>query len=254
MHPIRAFRLALFALAIAAGLGIALLFPILSRALRARLRGAWSRALLWVLGVRIVLGGEAKSGAGACLVVSNHVSWLDAVAISAAFADATFVCKDDVASWPLVGWLLGRAGTLFLRRGSAHAARRAACEMAGRLRAGARIAIFPEGTTTPGDAVLPFHAGLFEAAVQAGCAIQPVAIAYSNRAAVYAGGTGFGESLDAICGARGLEVTLALLPSFSGRGLERREAARRARGGIVSCLGHRRVAEPSRGEPILRAA
>ena len=203
--------------------------------------------------MRLHVRGGVRSDGGA-LIVANHVSWLDVMAINTVFADAAFVCKDDVASWPVFGWLLRRTDTYFIRRGSSQSARRAAHRMARDLREGARIAFFPEGTTTAGNDLLPFHPGLFEAAVQAGCSIQPIAVAYSSGAAVYSGDTSFGESLGAICAARDLCVTLSLLPAFSTAGLDRRAAAGEARRRIVSCRGHAAVAEPSRGEPILRAA
>ena len=253
MHLNRAFRLALVGLVIAAGLGTALLFPFLSPRARAWSRGTWSRGLLAALGVRLRLRGAVR-GEGAALIVANHVSWLDVMAINAIFPDAAFVCKDDVASWPVFGWLLQRTGTYFIRRRSPHGARRTVQRMAEDLREGARIAFFPEGTTTAGHGLLPFHPGLFEAAVQAGCAIQPVAVAFSSGAAVYAGDTSFGESLAAVCGASRLCVTLSLSPALSAAGLDRRRLAGEARLRIASCLGHAAVAEPSRREPMLRAA
>jgi 1-acyl-sn-glycerol-3-phosphate acyltransferase len=240
-------------LVIVVGLCAALLFPLLSPRARAWSRGRWSRALLAALGVQLhIRGGE--HGSGGALIVANHVSWLDVMAINAVFPQAAFVCKDDVASWPVFGWLLRRTGTYFIRRRSAHDARRAGRRMTEDLRQGACIAFFPEGTTTAGREVLPFRPGLFEAAVQSGCAIQPVALAYSSGAAVYAGDTSFGKSLGAICDARGLAVTLSLPRVFSAAGLDRRAAAGEARRRIASRLGHAAVAEPSRREPILRAA
>src|SRR5262249_46677404 len=156
------------------------------------------------------------------LIVANHVSWLDVMAINAVFPDAAFVCKDDVASWPVFGWLLKRAGTFFIRRGSASSAGRAVREMATALRAGGRIGLFPEGTSTAGEEVLPFYPGLFESAVDAGCAVLPIAVRHGSLAAVYAGDTSFGESLKSIAGARAHTLSLTLLPAFSAQGLTRR--------------------------------
>ena len=247
--PIRTCRLALVGLVLAAGLLVAIVLPLLPLAVR----GAWSRALLVALGVRLEVSGE-RPRRGGCLIVANHVSWLDVIAISAIYPDACFVCKLEIASWPLLGWLLKRAGTFFMRRGSAFSAWRAVQAIAPCVRQGARVAVFPEGTTTPGDTLLPFHAALFQSAVNAGCAVQPVALAYSSSAAAYTGETAFGESLLAVAGADGLSVSVEFPRAFPASGITRREAAQRAREAIVSCLRHLEVAESSQPEPMLRAA
>jgi 1-acyl-sn-glycerol-3-phosphate acyltransferase len=203
--------------------------------------------------VRLEVRGE-RPRRGGCLIVANHVSWLDVMAINAVYADARFVCKLEIASWPLLGWLLKRAGTFFMRRGSAFSAWRAVQAIAPCLGAGANVVVFAEGTTTPGDTLLPFRPALFQSAVNAGCAVQPVALAYSRREAAYTGETPFGESLLTVAGAAGLSVSIELPPAFSASGITRREAARRAHAAVLSCLGHLEVAEPSHGEPMLRAA
>jgi 1-acyl-sn-glycerol-3-phosphate acyltransferase len=139
---------------------------------------------------------------------------------------AVFVCKSEIAAWPALGWLLARADTIFMRRGSAMAASQATETATQRLRAGLSVAVFPEGTSTSGDEVLPFGAALFQAAVDAGCAVQPLALTYSSRAAVYTGDTSFGESMLAVAGERDLSVTLSVLPSLTGVNCRRHAAVR----------------------------
>jgi 1-acyl-sn-glycerol-3-phosphate acyltransferase len=227
----KAMRLSGFAVHFFAGLGAAALFPLLPRAARQAITWLWSRAMLAVLGVRLEVQGELARGPA--LVVANHVSWVDALAISA-LRPCVFVCKSDIAAWPVLGWLLGRVDTIFMRRGSARAAYRAMREAGARLRAGASVALFPEGTSTNGEQVLPFAAAIFQAAADAGCPVQALALAYSSQEAVYAGGTGFGESLLAVAGARGLRVRVTVLPILAS--IERRDAAVRSRELIEQAL------------------
>jgi 1-acyl-sn-glycerol-3-phosphate acyltransferase len=257
LHARAASRIALVALVMGGGFVAALFFPLLSASTRAALCGTWSHAMLAALGVRVARTGRAGAGG---LIIANHVSWLDVVVISATWPDARFICKQEIGAWPLIGWLLRRAGTFFIRRGSAFSAWRAVLRMTPALAARSNIAVFPEGTTSAGDSVLPFHAAFFQAAVNAGCAVQPVALAYGDRhglrryEAVYAGETSFGESLLRIARASDLVVTVALLPAFPAAGLTRRQAAARAREMITSRIGHLDVAPASQAEPILRAA
>jgi 1-acyl-sn-glycerol-3-phosphate acyltransferase len=220
---LRTIRLLALALCLAAGFITAAIFPLFPKALRLGTTRLWSRATLAALGVKLEVEGELAPGPA--LLVANHVSWLDIFAINAV-RPAVFVCKADVADWPGFGWLLAQAGTIFMRRDSAPAASRAMLEIRERLRAGASVAFFPEGTSTDGGEVLPFRPALFQAALDAGCPVQPLAVAYSSPAAVYAGDVAFWESLVSIAGARDLRLRLSALPSFPAH--TRAEAARLA--------------------------
>ena len=254
-------RLGLFSACAGAGLLGGLLLPVLPAAARARLQKLWCRAVLASLGLR--LGVEGEPAAAGALLVANHVSWLDVVAIAAAVPaglSIAFLCKDEIAAWPVVGWLLRRAGTLFMRRGSARAAWRAVKAIGPRLGAGASLAVFPEGTTTLGGEVLPFYPALFQAAVHARAPVQPVALLYvdslgrRSEEAAYEGETSFGESLLAVAGAGDLAVRVAFLPAFSCARLPRRQAAALAHAQIASRIRHAAVPVRSREGPILRPA
>jgi 1-acyl-sn-glycerol-3-phosphate acyltransferase len=220
----RTARLAGMALVLAAGFAAAALFPLLPRAIRLALTRLWCRAMLAALGVRLETEGELDPRPA--LLVANHVSWLDVLAIGAA-RSAAFVCKADVADWPAFGWLVARVGTIFMRRGSARSAARATAAATHCLRSGLSVCVFPEGTSSDGGEVFPFSPALFQAAVDACCPVQPVALTYSSQAAVYAYNIGLGESLVAIAGARGLCVKLSFLTVLSPS--TRRDAALQAR-------------------------
>ena len=136
------------------------------------------RITLWVMGLRMVVHGAPMRQRGA--LVANHTSWLDIFALNAA-ERVYFVSKDEVAGWPVIGWLARATGTVFIRRRGRDAARQKLLFEA-RLRAGHRLLFFPEGTSTDGQQVLAFKSTLFAAFLTGGLAevlrIQPVSVIY----------------------------------------------------------------------------
>jgi 1-acyl-sn-glycerol-3-phosphate acyltransferase len=138
----------------------------------------WCGRLARTLGLRIRVFGSPRRRA--TMFAANHVSWLDIIAL-AAVRPTGFVAKAEVGRWPLVGWVAGRFGTIFIKRGSAPDAARVAWRAAARLREGRSVAVFPEGTSTLGASVRPFHAALYEASVRSGRPLQSVAIRYPYR-------------------------------------------------------------------------
>jgi 1-acyl-sn-glycerol-3-phosphate acyltransferase len=153
-----------------------LVFPLLSRRWRQCVVGAWSRGLLALCGVRVrVLGQPLRKDPG--LWVANHVSWVDIFVLNCV-RTTSFVAKSDIRRWPVIGLLVAWAGTLFIDRGHRHAVREACRQITRCFQQGDVVGLFPEGTTTEGLDVKPFHSGLFEAAVQARVPVQPVALRY----------------------------------------------------------------------------
>lgn len=110
------------------------------------------------------------------LYVSNHISWSD-IPVLGGMTPLRFLSKAEVARWPVIGWLAIQAGTLFIQRGGGKAGQ-ARREITDTLRSGQSVLVFPEGTTTPGVTVLPFHSRLLKAAADAGVDIQPISIGY----------------------------------------------------------------------------
>lgn len=212
------------------------LFPWLSRAGRATLRQRWSRQLLAMLGVRLRVAGRPGRGA---LLVSNHVSWLD-IYVVYAVTDTRFVCKAEVRDWPLIGWLTERNEALFITRTSRADARRACQAIADGLRAGDTVTVFPEGTSSDGSQVLPFHGALFQGAIDAGAPVQPLALRYRDRhgrpstAPAYCGDIGMLDSLVALARAPRTLAEVTLLDALPSDGASRQALAARARQIIAS--------------------
>jgi 1-acyl-sn-glycerol-3-phosphate acyltransferase len=155
-------------------------FPKLTDAQREQRVQTWSVQMLRILGVELQVRGEPPS-AGPVLLVANHISWLD-IAVMHAARHCHFVAKADVKRWPLVGSLATGSGTLYIERESRRDAMRVVHHMAERLHAGDVLAVFPEGTTTDGTRLLPFHANLIQAAISADAPVQPVALSFVDAA------------------------------------------------------------------------
>jgi 1-acyl-sn-glycerol-3-phosphate acyltransferase len=142
--------------------------------------GAWATALLGLFGVRVMTSGApAALGRGGHLIVANHRSTADVLVLLRAFG-GHMVSRADLARWPLVGQAARAVGTLFVERTDAVSGASAVRTIRTRLTAGAKIIVFPEGTTFPDDDVRPFHAGAFVAALPTGADIVPVGLAYGE--------------------------------------------------------------------------
>ena len=138
----------------------------------------WQGGLMWIFGFRLVQIGSALPGA--VLFVANHVSWVD-ISILHSQRMMGFVAKREIASWPVVGWLAARGQTIFHQRGNTESLGGVMQVMADRLRDGKAVGVFPEGRTRGGHEVGPFHARIFQAAVETSVPVQPVALIYGVR-------------------------------------------------------------------------
>lgn len=156
------------------------------------------RGVLRLLRIDVQTVGQLPPGPA--LLVANHLSWIDIVAMVARF-DCTFVAKDDVRDWPFVGALGEALGVIWIDRRRKRDLRRAIATLSDTLQSGSRVVLFPEGTTTTGRQVLPFRSSLLQAAVTSHVPVVPIALS------AYAA-DGQGETLCWV----GEETLLAHLP------------------------------------------
>lgn len=174
------FRLILLVcwLIIAMPLTAILLFSGLEKA-RQRFVGVVFRVLAQIMGVRPVLSGE-PSRERPLLIVSNHTSYLDIIAIGAVM-QISFLPKSDIKGWPLVGWCCYLSGCVFVERKPGKLPKtRLAIHRA--LQKGRVICLFAEGTTNDGTHLHPFKSGFFSLAEDApGLMVQPVSLQYISR-------------------------------------------------------------------------
>lgn len=188
---------------------------------------AWSRQMMDIMGVTLVVRGTPPAQ-GPALLVANHVSWLDILVMNAA-QPARFVSKADVKHWPLLGALITGAGTLYIERESRRDAMRVVHHMAERLQAHDLLAVFPEGTTGDGRAMLPFHANVFQAAIAVHAPVVPVALRFvdgasgqRSHAPVFIGDTTLIASIWTTLRANNLQAVVAYGEPQTHNGRDRR--------------------------------
>jgi len=222
----------------------ALIFPWTDKAGRTWRIRHWSTRLLAICRVSVELqqSGVEQSGLHA-LVVANHVSWLDIFVINSKYP-SRFVAKSDIRDWPLIGWLCARANTVFISRGSLRDVRRIFHDLVETIHNGEHVAFFPEGTTSSQGSLAPFHANLFEAAIDAKVPVQPYALRYLDAlgrfhpTVDFVGDMSFVESLLAILRGEEIIAQLMVLPLIETAGTHRRDLARTAQDAIAAALGH----------------
>ena len=155
-------------------------FPGFTPQQRAECVQRWARDMLAVFGIQVVVQGTPP-GHGPLLVVINHLSWLDILAVHAA-QHVRFVAKSTIRHWPVLGLMTTGAGTVYIERERPRDALRVVHHMAEALQEGDLIAVFPEGTTGDGKELLPFHANLLQAAISAKAPVLPVALRFAETA------------------------------------------------------------------------
>ena len=175
------------------------------------------------------------------LLVSNHLSYLDILVISS-ITPAVFVAKREVKFWPVVGWLASLAGTVFVNRERRTQVGAVNDEIQAALNSSALVVLFPEGTSSNGQDVLPFKSALLEPAARQ---TQPVAVSCIQYAlddgnagedVCYWGDHTFLPHLLNLLGKRAIRVAVRFA-SFAPAGADRKEMARQLRGEILKLKG-----------------
>lgn len=198
---------------------LSILFPLLNRDQKGLHIHQWSRKLLKIFNIQLRVIGADNLASRPHLLASNHISWLDIHVINAC-KPVRFVAKSEVRRWPIFGWMAAQLGTVFIRRDSARHARQVVDQMAQVLKLES-VCIFPEGTSSSGESVLPFKPNLFESAILAHAPVLPVAIVYrksstglKSDAPAFIGDMGLLESMSKVIANRDMEVHLHLLEPY----------------------------------------
>lgn len=234
-------RVAVRIAAIAAGLIFCVPLHYIWKAFGAR--SIWPQVFLAYAGrcAGLKVRTEGTPIPGRVLFVSNHVSWLDILAIGGA-SRAVFVSRDDVERWPLVGWIAGINDTLYVARHARREVHGQADQLRKALAAGRAVALFPEGTTAGGREVLPFRPSLFASLFPAlpDVRVQPIAIDYGPLAEeiAWVSDEGAGANAKRVLSRAGtIPVTLRFLapvdPHLAG---DRKSLAARSREEVVEAL------------------
>jgi 1-acyl-sn-glycerol-3-phosphate acyltransferase len=142
-----------------------------------RIGGAWSRLLLRLLRVRVVVSGLEHVPAGPAVYAANHASALDIFVVFGHLpVDFRIVYKKSLSLVPLVGWAIFIGGHIPIDRRNSVRARRSIARAARRIRAGTSVVMFPEGTRSPDGSVHRFKRGSFALAIDTGVPVVPVSL------------------------------------------------------------------------------
>ncbi|SFP29192.1 1-acyl-sn-glycerol-3-phosphate acyltransferases [Amycolatopsis arida] len=240
-----------------AALALAPLLVALPSRPRERAVRAIFAALLRAFGVRLVVHGDAElrdtpPGRGA-LVVNNHISWLDIVAVNA-IRPMRALAKREIAGWPVLGGLVTRSGAVFLDRERLSTLPATVAQLAAALRAGSLVSVTPEGTTWCGLASGRFRGATFQAAIDGGVPVRPLALRYrladgrETTRPAFVGPETLVDSVRRVARLRGLVLEVFVCPEIApGRAADRRELAALAESAVHSALGT--VQTPTRPRP-----
>jgi 1-acyl-sn-glycerol-3-phosphate acyltransferase len=249
-YLVGAARIALIGIFIVLILIVIAFFPIIGDRGRVRAIKCLAGALPGVLGLRTDIRGEvpdrgaaergrADTGIG-YLVCCNHVSFADIFFLNH-IIPSRFIAKKEIASWPVMGLIAKAVGTLFIDRSRKRAVLEIANVMAGALSEGRNVLFFPEGTTSNGLQLLPFHANLFAAATETGAPVLPITIRY-----VYKGKTtdlasyakvSLWTAMKRIVTTPGITAEVTILPPILSQGRDRHELCAEASAVMAAALG-----------------
>jgi 1-acyl-sn-glycerol-3-phosphate acyltransferase len=219
---------------------VATRFPKAGADVRHTLNREWSLKMLRLCGMRLVVHNDSVRLDRGALVVANHISWIDIYVINA-WRPTPFVSKAEIRQWPVVGWLAQQLDTIFIQREKRSDAKRIMHELSDRLSTGELMCVFPEGTTSNGLAVLPFHANMFQAAVSASAAVQPLCIMYEDAqgrqstAPAYIDDLSLADSLNLLLNGGPLTAHVYVCAPLAP-GADRRTLAAEAEGVITAAL------------------
>jgi 1-acyl-sn-glycerol-3-phosphate acyltransferase len=215
-----------FAARLIAATSVLLFFVVMPK--RPALVRSVARALLASLGLPLRVRGKLRPG----LLVANHISWIDIVAVMALEGDVRLVSKREVGSWPVIGGLAERRRAIFIDRESPRRLPAAVAETAQALREGATVAVFPEGTTGCGECPVPMRPAFFQAALDAGVPVTPLTLSFTaagqrTTVASFIGEETLMTSLTRLAWSRGTRLDIAAgAPIFPDAGADRRSLAR----------------------------
>jgi 1-acyl-sn-glycerol-3-phosphate acyltransferase len=144
----------------------------------------WIRWILRTFGIRVVVEGLENVPAQAPVVLmSNHQSLVDIAAIVDTLPDSVswrFVAKRELTRIPIFGWCLVTS-QIIIDRGDRERAVASLHQAAQRIRGGASVIVFPEGTRSPSGSLRPFKSGPFHLALEAQVPIVPITVSGSQR-------------------------------------------------------------------------
>ena len=190
-----------------------------------RLNRIYTLLLRSILNIRVtVTGDEGQLERGGYVIIANHVGYIDGIVLGSIFP-IVFVSKKEVRSWPIVGQWNILCGTIFIDRQHKGQVGRMVQEMSRKLKQEANILLFPEGTSTNGEQMLPFQTVPLAAPLRSRSVIVPTTLTYksiddapvspANRDSLYwYGDMDFMSHFWKLLGLRSIEVLITIQPKI----------------------------------------
>jgi len=173
----------------------------------------WAAGVLWIMNVRLKVYG-APSSFGGGLIVSNHQGPLD-IPVHASIFPIRFAPKAEMRRWPLLGFMVQQSNPVWIDRSSRQQSRKTADEISATLQHGINMLVYPEGTSSSGEKLLPFKSTPFEAAVAAGVPVLPVLTRYlpvaDGRPLAWFGDTPFLRHISSISGLKEIRAEVYIM-------------------------------------------
>ena len=213
---------------------IAIIVPIIFSPLasklpkRRQLASLLYRRFYNALNIKLIIKGSPTEAPS--LWVCNHISWLD-ILLLAGNNTVDFIAKTEVGDWPVVGYIVRKAGTLLIDRENKFQAYRSLPLLQERIKTGMPIVIFPEGTTTNGNATLPFKPMFYQAAIREGIQIQPISLQYFDvngnitDSVAFIDDDDFSTSLKRVLSQPKIIAEISFLPAVSASEYHRKQLA-----------------------------
>jgi len=190
-----------------------------------RLNRNYTLLLRLILNIRVtVTGDEGQLERGGYVIIANHVGYVDGIVLGSIFP-ILFVSKREVKSWPIVGQWNVLCGTIFINRQRKVQVASLIRQMTRKLKQEANLLLFPEGTSTNGEEILPFQTVPLAAPLRNRSIIVPVTVTYktiddqpvttANRDSVYwYGDMEFVTHFWNLLALRGIEVLVTIQPKI----------------------------------------
>jgi 1-acyl-sn-glycerol-3-phosphate acyltransferase len=235
-------RLSRLSLHLTYGALLAVVYPHLNQSRQRRTMKAWNRKLLSILDIGIQIEGpQPTRSEGGCLIVANHVSWLDVLVLNA-IHPARHIVKSVPGIRSLSGWLRRRCGTVFIANTMGQDSTAANLHISGILGQGASLIAFPESMPTDGRQVSHFHSALIQPAIDAGVRLCPIALRYQDEwgrassSVALTGATTLPRSIWKILRCRHINALVVFTPALTTANENRRVLARAAQAAVAQGL------------------
>ena len=218
----------------------------------------WCHRTMNILGLTLSRQGKPFDSSG--LIVANHISFLDIIVI-ASTTTGLFLAKSTLQSWPVIGFIANRIGTIFIQRNEPRTLHAIIPTLTSMLQQGIPVIIIPEGTTTAGKTVGKFHSSLYQAAINANKPVLPVAIRYMRNGkpdniAAYIDNNNFIFSLIKIMAQTRTNVQIYFYDRLDSNNMSRQELAMQSHEIISQSIDfqsdsiHKPITQPSCNHPV----